>query len=171
MQASDVASERQQDAHVANLPENSERHEFILSPSDFRKILMKRQLVILTCLALGIIVAAIITSFTVPVYESIARIDINPTQSTNIGISDLMENKIGTDTSNRLLTQVRILQSDSVIYAVIESQNLYTKKPFSAVFNQSPYVQGKALTPAQRVLLLNKLRSNLQVMSIPNTDL
>ena len=71
-----------------------------------------------------------------PVYESIARVDINPSQSTDIGISDLMENKIGSDTSNRLLTQVRILQSDSVIYAVIESQNLYTKKPFSEVFKE-----------------------------------
>ena len=63
-----------------------------------------------------------------------------------------MENKIGADTSNRLLTQVRILQSDSVIYAVIESQNLYTKKPFSEVFKSSPYVPGKPLTPAAACL-------------------
>ncbi len=171
MQASDVASERQQDAQGASPPGNSERQEFILSPSDFRKILMKRQLVILTCLALGLIVAAVITSFTVPVYEAIARIDINPTQSTNIGISDIVENKIGADTSNRLLTQVRVLQSDSVIYSVIESQNLYVKQPFARVFQKSPYVPGKPLTPAQRVTLLKTLKSNLQVMPIPNTDL
>jgi polysaccharide biosynthesis transport protein len=171
MQAPDVASERQQDAHVASQPGNAERQEFILSPSDFRKILIKRQLVIFASLALGIIVAAIVTSFTVPVYESIARIDINPTQSTNIGISDLMENKIGADTSNRLLTQVRILQSDSVIYAVIESLDLFVKKPFSKVFEKSPYVPGKPLTPTQRVTLMRMLRLKLQVMSIPNTDL
>ncbi len=171
MQAPDIASERQQDAHIAIQTGTSERQEFILSPSDFRKILMKRQLVILSFFALGIIVAAIITSLTVPVYESVARIDINPTQSTNIGISDIMENKIGADTSNRLLTQVRILQSDSVIYAVIDSQNLYVKKPFNQVFQKSPYVPGKPLTPAQQVTLLRKLKSNLQIMSIPNTDL
>ena len=171
MQAPEVASERQQDAHLPSPPGHSERQEFILSPSDFRKILIKRRWVILACFVLGVVVAAIITSLTVPVYESVARVDINPSQSTDIGISDLMENKIGSDTSNRLLTQVRILQSDSVIYAVIESQNLYTKKPFSEVFKSSPYVPGKPLTPAQRVLLLNRLRSNLQVVSIPNTDL
>jgi polysaccharide biosynthesis transport protein len=171
MQAPDIASERQQDAHIAIQTGTSERQEFILSPSDFRKILMKRQLVILSFFALGVIVAAIITSLTVPVYESIARIDINPTQSTNIGISDIMENKIGADTSNRLLTQVRILQSDSVIYAVIDSLNLYVKKPFNQVFQKSPYVPGKPLTPVQRVTLWRKFKSNLQVMSIPNTDL
>ena len=171
MQAPEIASERHQEAHPPSPPEHSERQEFILSPSDFRKILLKRRWVILACFLLGIMIAAVITAFTVPVYESIARVDINPAQSTNIGISDIMESKVGGDTSNRLLTQVRILQSDSVIYAVIESQNLYTKAPFSAIFNNSPYVPGKQLTPKQRVLLLNMLRSNLQVMSIPNTDL
>ncbi len=171
MQAPEVASERQQDAHLPSEPEHSERQEFILSPSDFRKILIKRRWVILACFILAVAVAAIITALTVPVYESVARVDINPGQSTNIGLSDLVENKMGADSSNRLLTQVRILQSDSVIYAVIESQNLYTKKPFSQVFKTSPYVPGRPLTPAQRVTLLGKLRSNLQVMSIPNTDL
>ena len=97
MQAPEVASERQQDAHLPSPPEHSERQEFILSPSDFRKILIKRRWVILACFLLGVIVAAIITTFTVPVYESVARVDINPSQSTNIGISDLMENKIGAD--------------------------------------------------------------------------
>ena len=124
MQAPEIASERQQEAHPPSPPEHSERQEFILSPSDFRKILLKRRWVILACFLLGIMIAAVITAFTVPVYESIARVDINPAQSTNIGISDIMESKVGGDTSNRLLTQVRILQSDSVIYAVIESQNL-----------------------------------------------
>jgi polysaccharide biosynthesis transport protein len=171
MQASDIASERQQGAQAPSQAPNFERHEFILSPADFRKILIKRQFVILACLVLGIAVAAIVTHFTVPVYESVARIDIDPGRSTNIGISDIMENKIGGDTTNRLQTQVRILQSDSVVFAVIESQNLYIKRPFSGVFTNHPYVPGQALTPLQKVTLLARLRSHLQVMSIPNTDL
>src|SRR5277367_4562277 len=171
MQASDIASERQQGAQAPSQAQSFERHEFILSPADFRKILIKRQFVILACLVLGIAVAAIVTHFTVPVYESVARIDIDPGRSTNIGISDIMENKIGGDTTNRLQTQVRILQSDSVVFAVIESQNLYIKRPFSGVFTNHPYVPGQALTPLQKVTLLGRLRSHLQVMSIPNTDL
>ena len=61
MQAPEVASERQQDAHLPSQPEHSERQEFILSPSDFRKILIKRRWVILACFVLGVVVAAIIT--------------------------------------------------------------------------------------------------------------
>jgi polysaccharide biosynthesis transport protein len=171
MQAPEIASERQQDAHPPSEPEYPERQEFILSPADFRKILIKRRWAILACFLLGIAVAGILTYLTVPVYESVARVDINPSQSTNIGISDVMDNKLGQDSSTRLLTQVRILQSDSVIYAVIQSQNLYNREPFSQIFRASPYVPGKPLTPAQRVGLLSKLRGNLHVVSIPNTDL
>jgi polysaccharide biosynthesis transport protein len=171
MQAPEVASERQQlETPPPTRPEQPERQEFALTPSDFRKILLKRRWTILACFLLGIIVAAIITAFTVPVYESVARVDINPAQTANIGIADLLENKSG-DTSNRLLTQVRILQSDSVIYGVIQSNNLFTKPPFSEIFKKSPYDPAKPLTPVQRVGLQTLLRNNLQVLSIPNTDL
>jgi len=165
MQASDVASERQQGTSAGSPPPPpSDRQEFILSPADFRKILIKRKFVILGCLLIGIILAAVITYITVPLYESIARIDINPDRSTNLGISDLLESKGGGgDESNRLMTEVRILQSDSVIFAVIESENLYTKKPFSKVFEKSPYGPGAALTPAQRVALIEMLRGHLQL--------
>ena len=82
-----------------------------------------------------------------PVYESVARVDINPSQTTNIGISDLMDNKMGGDTPTRLLTQVRILQSDSVIYAVIDSQNLYNKEPFSRNLQDHPVRTGQSSHP------------------------
>jgi len=170
MQAPDVASERQQGAQITSQAQSSERQEFILSPSDFRKILIKRQFVILACLVLGIVVAAVGTFFTTPVYESVARIDIDPSRSTDIGISQIVENKLGGDDSNRLLTQVRVLQSDSVIFGVIESQNLFTKKPFSGIFEKNPYVPGK-LNPLQQVTLIKMLKKRLQVLQIPNTDL
>jgi succinoglycan biosynthesis transport protein ExoP len=172
MQGSDVASERQQATSTASQPPVSDRQEFILSPADFRKILIKRKFVILGCLLVGILLAAVITYITVPLYESVARIDINPDRSTNLGISDLLESKGGGgDESNRLMTEVRILQSDSVIFAVVESENLYTKQPFSNVFAKSPYIPSAPLTPAQRVALVEMLRGHLQVMVIPNTDL
>ena len=172
MQESELASERPQGTHPENQTAASERSEFILSPADFRKILIKRKYVILACLLLGILAAALITYLTVPVFESVARIDIDPNRSTNLGISDLLENKMGGgDETSRLQTEVRILQSDSVIAAVIQSEDLYTKRPFSRIFEKHPYVPGKPLTPVQRVSLTEMLRRNLQVMVIPNTDL
>ena len=172
MQGPDLASERQQGASTTGQPPAPDRQEFILSPADFRKILIKRKYVILGLFLAGVMIAAIITYFTVPVYESVSRIDINPEKSGDLGISDLLQNKAGGgDESTRLLTEVRILQSDSVMLAVAESQNLYFKKPFSKLFEKAPYIPGQALTPKQRVSLIDALRGNLQVVSIPNTDL
>lgn len=171
MQGSDIASDRQQDAPITSQSQNTDRHEFVLSPSDFRKILIKRRFVILAFLVAGILLAAVITFFTVPVYEAISRIDINPGRSANVGFSDVLENKVAGDESNRLMTEVRILQSDSVLLAVLRSQDLYDKRPFSRVFQKTPYIPGKSLTPLQSVSLLRILRANLQVMVVPNTDL
>ncbi len=54
---------------------------------------------------------------------------------------------------------------------MIESQNLFVKKPFSGIFEKTPYVSGRTLTPAQSVSLIRMMRANLQVLSIPNTDI
>jgi len=174
MQGPDLASERAQSAQtISEPPQSLERHEFVLSPADFRKILFKRQFVILACFLIGVLIAALITFLTTPVYEAISRIDINPSRSTNLGISDLVDEKMGggADESTRLLTEVRILQSDSVMEAVIQAQNLFDKKPFAKVFAKTPYSPEKALTPLERVSLIKILRANLQIMAIPNTDL
>ncbi len=172
MQGPEVASEKLQGAPTATPPHDPESHQFILSPADFRKVFIKRRGVILAILLLGVLIAAAVNYFTVPVFESIARIDINPSRSANIGIGDLVGNKVsGGDPSSRLLTEVRILQSDSVISGVIQQEDLFTRKPFSRVFLTTPYVPGKPLTPVQRVSLNRIFRANLQVVSIPNTDL
>jgi succinoglycan biosynthesis transport protein ExoP len=173
MQGEDLASDKGQGAQTTSQPQNMERNEFALTPTDLRKIFFKRRFVILGFLFAGIVIAAVITFLTIPVYEAIARVDINPSRSTNIGISDLLGSKPGGDMaeSTRLLTEVRIMQSDTVIESVIQSQSLYTKPPFAKIFAKSPYTPGKPLTPVQRYLLIKTFRGNLQIQSIPNTDL
>jgi polysaccharide biosynthesis transport protein len=173
MQGEDLASEKGQGAHTNSQPPNAERHEFILSPADLRKIFFKRRFVILGCLLACIAIAAVLTFITTPMYEAVARIDINPSRSANLGISDLLESKPGGDMaeSTRLLTEVRILQSESVLEAVIRAQNLFAKEPFSEAFKKNPYTPGNELTPLERYRLIKILRTHLQVMAIPNTDI
>src|SRR6516162_6521267 len=121
MHGPDLASERQQSVNTTGQPPAPDRQEFILSPADFRKILFKRKYVVLGFFLAGVAIAAIITYLTVPVYEAISRIDINPGRASDLGISDLLQNKMGGgDESTRLLTEVRVLQSDSVLLAVAE---------------------------------------------------
>jgi len=173
MQGEDLASDKGQGAQTTNQPLSVERNEFVLTPGDFRKIVFKRRFVILGFLLAGVFIGALITFLTTPVYEAVSRVDINPSRSTNIGISDIINSKSGGDVSEstRLLTEVRILQSDTVIESVIRSQDLFNKEPFSRIFKKSPYSSEKALTPLQRYSLIRLFRGNLQVMSIPNTDI
>ena len=66
----------------------------VLTPGDVRKILIKRKWVILVCLLLGILVASYFAFLSVPLYEAVAQIDIDLGRSTNIGINDLIEQKL-----------------------------------------------------------------------------
>src|ERR1700760_1367395 len=126
----------------------------VLTPGDVRKILIKRKWVILTCLLLGILVASYFAFLTVPLYEAVAQIDIDLGRSTNIGISDLVEQNLagGDASSERLQTEVSIMRSNTVALDVINTLDLYHKKPFSDIFRSSQY--DGHLTPAQRTALL-----------------
>lgn len=151
---------------VGSTPEHT-----VLTPGDVRKIIIKRKWVILVCLLLGLLVAGCFAFLSTPLYEAVARVDIDLGRSTNIGISDLVEqNLAGEDASSeRLQTEVAIMRSDSVVLDVIKSLDLYHKKPFSDVFKKSPY-NGR-LTPEQRTALLRTFSGNLKIMLVPGTNL
>src|SRR5271170_5463438 len=86
----------------------------VLTPGDFRKILIKRKLIILLGLIVGVGYAVYYIVTTVPLYEAIARVHIDLGRSTNIGIEDLVEQRLGSgDTSDKLQTEIRIMQSES----------------------------------------------------------
>jgi uncharacterized protein involved in exopolysaccharide biosynthesis len=113
----------------------------VITPADFRKILIKRKWVILTGLAIGIAYAIFYIVTTVPQYEAISRLHIDLSRSTNIGIEDLIEQKLsgGENSSEKLQTEIRIMQSESVVTEVINRLDLYHKRPFSELFKQQPY--------------------------------
>src|SRR5882762_1825316 len=75
-------------------------HEpMVLTPGDFRKILIKRKWVILIGILVGIAASLIYIFVAVPQYEAVARVDIDLSRSANIGIDDLLEQKLGTQGS------------------------------------------------------------------------
>ena len=108
---------------------------------------------------------------TIPQYEASAQMDIDLGRSTNIGISDLVEqNLAGEDASSeRLQTEVAIMRSSTVALDVINTLDLYHKKPFSDIFKDSPY--NGHLTTGQRSALLGTFSGNLKIMLIPGTNL
>lgn len=152
-------------------PMGSTVEHSVLTPGDVRKIFIKRKWVILVCLLLGVLVASYFAFLTVPLYEAIAQIDIDLGRSTNIGISDLVEqNLAGEDASSeRLQTEVAIMRSNTVALDVVNTLDLYHKKPFASIFEDSPY--NGHLTPAQRTALIKTFSGNLKIMLVPGTNL
>ena len=143
----------------------------VLTPADFRKILIKRKWIIIATLAIGVAYAVYYIVTTVPQYEAVSRLHIDLSRSTNIGIEDLIEQKLGEgeDTEERLQTEIRIMQSESVVMEVINSLDLYHKPPFSALFAQHPY--NGELTPVQRYKLIGAFLGATKVIVLPNTAL
>jgi capsular exopolysaccharide synthesis family protein len=152
---------------IGNLP--PERS--ILTPSDLRKIVLKRRWIFISFILLGTILGLAVAFLSTPQYEAAANIDIDLSRSTNIGINNLIQQRlIGEDSaSERLLTEIQIMRSDTVLLNVIHSLDLYHKKPFSNVFRKNPYTG--TLTPAQRAALLEAMSGNLKIMVLPGTNL
>jgi len=169
MQGQAITPHRQE-FPLAPVPGGTLEHS-VLTPGDVRKIIIKRKWVIIVCILLGLLVASYFAFLSVPQYESVAQMDIDLGRSTNIGISDLVEqNLAGEDASSeRLQTEVAIMRSSTVALDVINTLDLYHKKPFSDIFKDSPY--NGHLTPGQRAALLGTFSGNLKIMLIPGTNL
>jgi capsular exopolysaccharide synthesis family protein len=142
----------------------------VLTPGDFRKILIKRTWIIVACLIAGLAYAIFYIVTTVPQYEAIARLHIDLSRSTNIGIEDLIEQKLGggEDSSEKLQTEIRIMQSESVVMEVANKLDLYHKPPYSDLFKEHPY--NGELTPVQRFELIRMFQRATKVLVLPNTE-
>lgn len=141
-----------------------------ITPSDVRKLFFKRKWMLLAGALIGLGIGIYVAETTVPEYEAVASVDLNLNRTSNIGISNLVNNGYANDwDSAQLDTQLRIMQSAAVAKEVIKGLQLYTKAPFSSVFGKSGY-RG-TVTPSQMEDMAAMLRGSVQVMRIPQTDL
>lgn len=143
--------------------------ESVITFADLRKLLLKRKWAILVCILIGVSVGVYHAKTATPQYEAVARVDVDLSRTDSAGLGEMMENKIESDTSERLQTELRIMQSDSVAMNVIDKLDLYRKPPFSEVFGKRGY-QG-VISPTQQAMLIRSFKLATQVTLIPETDL
>ena len=143
----------------------------VITPSDIRKVLIKRKWLILAGIVVGLAFAAVYILTTIPQYEAVSLLDINSGKQSNIGISDLVQQEQGGIEAalEETATEIAIMQSETVTLDVMDTLDLYHKEPFSQVFVRSPY-NGK-LTPSQRLNLLAIFKSATKIATKPGTDL
>ena len=143
----------------------------VISPSDVRKVLMKRKWIILMGILIGLALATLYVLTTIPQYEGMALIDINEDKTNNIGITDLVQEQASGLEGGlvRVATEIKIMQSDTVSLEVINALDLYHKAPVSQLFKEHPY-SGK-LTSAQREALLAQFKGATKILLSSGTDL
>ena len=146
-----------------------EQHSF----SAMWQTVVKRKLIVIATTALIFTLIAVHTFRIKPVYESAVRLQIDPSRSSNLGLEDVINERIGSeDVDTRMQTEVKLIQSDSVAARVIASLGLTKRPEFSgkgALTMQQTDV--KAMSPWQREGMLGAFHRALTVRIVPNTQL
>src|ERR1700674_5492825 len=143
-----------------------------LSIADIWRILAKRKALILSFAALVLCAAAVYTYLKTPIYESVARLQIDPTRSTSLGLGDDKDSMRSTDIDGRIKTEVTIIQSDTVAMQVMKAHKLYADPAFAGKDTiQKPIQDLAELAPSQRQRLLERFKGDLTVKTIPATQI
>ena len=140
------------------------------------RLLNKQRFVILVVTILSIAGAAWHAFRTQPLYESVGRIEIQPQQTPNIGIQQVIEqSQTGGGESTALQTEVRILQSDSVLFQTGQSLNLIDRVRAATITTKSEKkaapVPTPEITPSERRAVIGFIRSRLSVTALTGTNL
>lgn len=124
-----------------------------------------------TVLIFGAVVVHTLTM--TPIYESISRLQIDPSRSSSLGLDEMINQKLGSgDESNELQTEVHVIQSDTVAMRVIDGLALAKSPIFSGKNAAKVTVTDPlAMSPAERERLLGQFHGSLSVKALPTTDI
>ena len=141
-----------------------------LSLSDIGRILLKWKWLILAFLLIGIVAGYAYSKTRIPLYQGMATIDLNPSQ-TNMGLSDLIQESLSSE-DVRLPTEVARMQSNLVVFYTIKELALQHRGPFPDAFDHLPPDAGvEAFPPAQLQGMIGSVRGSLKISAISGTDI
>jgi len=154
------------------LPSGRSREQEQLTIADLWRILVKRKIAILGFTALALAASAAYAYTRTPIYEGIARLQIDPSRTTNLGLEESDKPSSGAaDADSHVKTEVTIIQSDTVAMRVIDALGLYANPYFAGKDIAAERVRSSSqLSPSQRQRLLRNFSSNLAVRLVPNTQ-
>ena len=144
-----------------------------LSIADICRTAAKRKVLILTFTAFVLSAVVAYIFLKTPMYEGVARLQIDPTRSTSLGLEDDKDRVASsTDIDGRIKTEVSIIQSDTVALQVMKSLHLYADPHFAGKDTvQTPIKDLSELTPSQRRKLLERFTDDLTVKTVPATQI
>ena len=143
-----------------------------LSLVDIWRMIIRRKVVILGFAATVFGLVAAYTFLKTPIYEGVARLQIDPNRSGSLGLDDSEKaSSSNNDFDSRVKTEVAIIQSDTVALQVMKSLGLYANPSFAGKNAVNGSVQDLSqLSPSNREQLLKKFNHSLIVKVLPSSE-
>jgi len=147
---------------------------------DYWPIALRHKWTILSAMLVALLVGAVVSFSTTPVYEAVGRIVINREGADTAGLKN--SDSSGSDSSDDYMvamdTQTHVLQSDAIAKLVIRRLNLDSDPGFAGKgavpTNALPAAaqgQSREIEPHREAALVAKFHGALQISSIPRTRL
>jgi capsular exopolysaccharide synthesis family protein len=142
------------------------------------QILLKRKATFLWCLGVATLAAVIISLVLPSRYEGVARLSVD-FDSAGGSELDALAKASGVDAETKLQTQVNILQTDALVWDVIERLRL-DRRPETvprrfmigpADCMSGPTQSAESISPECRKALLDEFHDRLHVQSVPKTEI
>jgi len=144
-----------------------------LSLSGIWRTIFKHKILFLFSTAAIFITVALYTLTKTPVYESVARIQIDPSRSSNLGLDEMINEKLGSsDGSSRIQTEVKVIESDTVAMRVIEALALAKQSAFAGKnAADAKVIDPLAMSATERQDLVSRFHDALTVKALINTQI
>lgn len=134
---------------------------------DVWRVLTKQRLTILTVTIFSVAASAWYAFRTPPVYETVSRIEIEPNEFAGSDLAAIFASE--DEGTNALQTQMRVLQSDSVLFQTAQDLNLIGMVRGGKKNESDSSASSAEATPQERRAMVGIIRSGLTVSIIPDT--
>ncbi len=144
-----------------------------LSLAEIKFVLWKRRLAIGACAMVTILLVGLYTFLKKPMYESVAQLQYDASQSGSLGLEDLISKKLSDgDGDVRLQSQLVILQSDKVSMQVIKDLSLARRPDFAGKMATPVSTLDPAqMRPNQVDELLKRFHESAKYEVLPKTQI
>jgi len=144
-----------------------------LSLAGIWRVVFKHKALFLITTATVFLAVIVYTVTMTPVYESVARLQIDPSRSSNLGLDEMINEKLGTgEGGSRIQTEVRVIESDTVAMHVIEALALAKQPAFAGKSaSTATAIDPLAMSAMDRQRLVNRFHASLAVRVLPNTQI
>jgi capsular exopolysaccharide synthesis family protein len=154
---------------------NNSSSEQELTLNEIWRGIYKHKLIVLCVTVAVFAIVLLFTMLSPRVYESVARVQVDPNRSSTLGLDDMISARLGATNSGEqiLATEVRIIRSDTVAGYVIEALGLAKNPTFAGIkgASEATGADPMKMSPAVRERLINRFHKSLKVQALPDTQI